>query len=162
MADSDVNAPAELSVSVSRVIRAPRERVFEAWLDPELRRKWWLTHHDEGLTTCEIDARVGGRYCMKQIGSCDDSPDADDDYEWIMQGEFTEITPPQRLVFTWDVNHPNEPISNERVTVEFREVEGGTEVSILHEGILSSRLRDGTERGWAELLENQAKVIRRQ
>lgn len=160
MTTSDANTPVELSLRVSRFIRAPRERVFEAWTRPEIRRKWWLTNRGEGPTTCEIDARVGGKYLLKQIGSGAETPHGvDDDYEWIIEGEFTEFEPPQRLVFTWKVNHPGEPAGDERVTIEFDEADGGTEVTITHEGILSSRLRDGTEKGWTKLLELQAELM---
>ncbi len=141
-----------LSVRISRWIRAPRERVFEAWLDPRLRRQWWATGRPEGLSVCDIDARVGGRYCMKQVGSCDSSLDVDRNYEWVMEGEFLEIVRPERIVFTWHVNHLNEPAGKERVTIELREADGGTQLTLTHEGILSPRLRDGTEQGWSELI----------
>ena len=159
MAATDTSRnPETLSVNVSRFIRASRQRVFEAWVKPELRRKWWRTHSGEGLTACEVDARVGGRYCMKQIGGGCESPGEDANYEWIMQGEFLEVDPPRRLVFTWNVNH--EPaVVDERVTIEFREVEGGTDVSIKHEGILSPVMRDGTEGGWTTHLAAIAVVL---
>ena len=150
--------PETLSVKVSRFIRAPRTRVFDAWVKPELRRQWWRTHSGGGLSHCEVDARVGGRYCMKQIGSGCDSPDEDPNYEWIMQGEFLEVDPPRKLVFTWNVNHVP-PSVDERVTVEFREVEGGTEVTLRHEGIRSSEMREGTEGGWTTHLEAIAKCL---
>ena len=155
---SEMNKTGKLSVHVSRFIRAPRERVFEAWIKPELRRQWWRSDKGEHLTACEIDARVGGRYCQKQIGGCDAS-DTANDYEWIMEGEFTEVVSPERLVFTWNVNHPDEPESTEVVTVEFLEVDGGTEVVIAHSGILSTRLRDGTDKGWTTLMETLAAVL---
>ena len=41
MTASDADPTAELSLRVSRFVRAPRERVFEAWIRPELRREWW-------------------------------------------------------------------------------------------------------------------------
>ena len=150
--------PETLSVNVSRFIRAPRERVFDAWTNPELRRQWWRTHSGENLTTCDVDARVGGRYCMKQIGSGCDSPGDDPNYEWIMEGEFLEVDPPRKLVFTWNVNH-DPPSVDERVTIEFREVEGGTDVSIKHEGILSPTMRDGTDEGWTTLLKAVAELL---
>ena len=159
MAPSDPSrTPETLSVNVSRFIRASRQRVFDAWVKPELRRKWWRTHRGEGLTACEVDARVGGRYCMKQIGGGCESPGEDPDYEWIMEGEFLEVDPPRKLVFTWNVNH-EPPTVDERVTIEFREVEGGTDVTIRHEGILSPAMRDGTEGGWTTLLEAIAEVL---
>ncbi len=150
--------PETLSVNVSRFIRASRQRVFDAWVKPELRRKWWRTHRGEGLTACEVDARVGGRYRMTQIGGGCESPVDDPDYEWVMAGEFLEVDPPRKLVFTWNVNH-EPPIVGERVTIEFREVEGGTDVTIKHEGILSPAMRDGTEGGWTTLLEAIAEVL---
>lgn len=147
-----------LSVNVSRLIRAPRERVFDAWVRPELRRKWWRTHRGEGLATCEVDAQVGGRYRMTQIGGGCESSGDDPNYEWIMAGEFLEVDPPRKLVFTWNVNH-DPPTVDERVTIEFREVEGGTNVTIRHEGILSSAMRDGTEGGWTTHLNAIAEVL---
>ena len=150
--------PEMLSVHVSQFIRAPRERVFEAWVEPEMRRKWWRTYSGDGLTTCEVDARVGGRYCMKQIGSGCDSPDQDPNYEWIMEGQFLEVDPPRKLVFTWNVNH-DPPTVDERVTIEFHEVEGGTDVTLKHEGILSPAMRDGTEGGWTTHLKAIAEVL---
>ncbi len=158
MTTSDAHAPTDLTVNVSRVIHAPRERVFEAWIRPELRRKWWDTGRPEGLSVCEIDARVGGRYRMHQVGGCDDLPDLDPNYEWIMEGEFVEIVPPERLVFTWNVNH-HPPVVNERVTIEFRAIEGGTEVNLTHVGIKLAPTRDGTEKGWTELLGHIAKLL---
>jgi glutathione S-transferase len=142
------------SLHVSRFIRAPRERVFQAWTSADLRRKWWVA--PQGLSHCEIDARVGGRYCMKQVGGCDDEPELDPNYEWVMQGEFLEVDPPKRLVFTWQVNHVNEPAGREVVTIEFSEASGGTEVSLTHEGILSDRIHQGTEKGWSIMLDSQA------
>lgn len=162
MTASDAHAPATLSVRVTRFIQAPPQDVFEAWIKPEIRKKWWLTARGDGLTTCEIDARPGGRYCLKQIGGGSETPDEDDDYEWVMDGEFLEVVAPKRLVFTWNVNHPEEPVVDQRVTVELREVDRGTEVTITHEGILSNRLREGTEQGWTKLLQNMAEFVQRQ
>ena len=158
MTPSEAQAPDTLSVHVSRLVRAPREVVFDAWIKPQIRRQWWLTGREEGLKTCDIDARVGGRYCLSQIGGGEKSTVAED-YEWIMTGEFLEVDRPQRLVFTWNVNHPDEPANEERVTIDFNEVADGTEVVITHEGILSGKLRDGTEHGWTTLVKSLAKVL---
>jgi len=147
---------APLTIKVSRLIRAPRERVFEAWTHPDLRRKWW--QHGQGLAACDINARPGGRYRMTQIGgSCEEFP-VPSDFEWVMEGEFLEVTRPSRLVFTWNVNH-NPPVVNNRVTIDLREVPGGTEVTITHEGIETPQLRDGTHEGWSSLLDSMAEVL---
>jgi uncharacterized protein YndB with AHSA1/START domain len=153
MTTAPIDPGSKHSVRVTRVIRASRERLFDAWLNPEIRRQWWLTAHGEGPTVCEIDAQVGGRYRLHQIGGGCESPEQDENYEWIMEGEFLEIVPPERLVFTWNVNHVDEPVVDQRVTVEFRAVPGGTEITITHEGILSAAMQAGTDAGWSKLLE---------
>jgi uncharacterized protein YndB with AHSA1/START domain len=150
-----------LLVSVRRFIRAPRERVFDAWVNPEIRRRWWLNARGEGPIECSIDPRKGGRYTIRQIGGGDCTEALDDRYEWTMTGEFLEFDPPRRLVFTWKVNHVDEAPSDERVTVEFLELPDGTEIAIQHEGILSERLRAGTDRGWTTLLGIMADVLER-
>ncbi len=151
---------ADMTVRVSRIIHAPRDRVFQAWLDPKLRRQWWVTHGDGRLATCEIDARVDGRYRQSQIGGCDDEPDVDPNFEWIMYGEFVEIVEPERLVFTWNVNH-DPPIVGNHVMIEFNEVAGGTEVVLTHEGLTTTQLRDGTQKGWTTLLGHMAELLER-
>ncbi len=158
MTASGSDATADMTVRVSRVIRAPRRRVFEAWLDPKICRAWWRFDGGAGLTVCEIDGRVGGRYRQVQVGGCPDEPDADPNFEWVMEGEFVEIVVPERLVFTWNVNH-DPPVVDNRVTIEFHEVDGGTEVVLTHEGHLTTKMRDGTQKGWTLLLGRIAAVL---
>ena len=83
--------PAEFELSISRVIDAPRSRVFRAWTEPSLLQQWWGPH---GMTTpeCEMNLWVGGlfRTLMR----------APDGAEYPTQGVFLEIVAPRRLVFT--------------------------------------------------------------
>ncbi|MFN8421832.1 MAG: SRPBCC domain-containing protein [Phycisphaerae bacterium] len=142
-------------VRVTRVIRAPRERVFDAWVRPELRRQWWIAGGKPALTTCELDARPGGRYCMKQRGGCtDEAPD----FEWEMEGQFVEVDRPRRLVFTWNVNH-QPPVVDSRVTIDFNDVPGGTEIVLVHERLDTAALRDGTHDGWTHLIGHMAELL---
>ena len=151
-------SPGKLDLCVSRVIRAPRERVFDAWVNPEMRRSWWFDLLAEP-DACQMDVRVGGSYCMKQVGCGKQIPGYPDDYVWIMNGEFVEITPPGRLAFTWNVNHKEEPVVNQLVTVVLEEVAGGTKVTLTHEGIVSDQMRGGTTEGWTELLDRIATLL---
>lgn len=76
---------------ISRIIDAPRERVYRAWTDPRQLARWWGPH---GMTTpvCEMDLRPGGvfRTVMR----------APDGTEYPTKGVFLEIVSPERIVFS--------------------------------------------------------------
>lgn len=78
------------SLTITRIINAPRELVFNAWIDPQHMKQWWGPH---GFTNpvCEMDVRPGGA-----IRICMDSPEFPK--HW-MYGAFHEIVKPERLVF---------------------------------------------------------------
>ncbi len=146
-------------VQVAGLVRAAPEAVFDAWVIPEIRRKWWRNVRGEGPTVCEIDARVGGRYTIKQLGSGSETANINDMYEWVMTGEFLEVERPHRLVFTWNVNNPGDPVVNQRVEVMFHAADGGTRVEVTHNGIQSTELRDGTKAGWESMIEHIKDVL---
>ena len=76
---------------ITREFDAPRELVFKAWTDPKHLAQWW---GPKGFTNpvCEWDARPGGKiYDVMRAPNGADFP---------MGGEFREITPPERLVFS--------------------------------------------------------------
>jgi len=144
--------------SVSRVIRADRETVFDAWVNPEVRRRWWLNEKGDGPISVGIDGRLGGRYRITQTHDSAEHPEPDG-YIWVIEGEFTEFDRPNRLAFTWNVNHTDEPCRDQVVTIELTKVEEGTECVITHEGVCSEAMRRGTECGWNGMLENLAGAI---
>jgi len=147
-----------LTVRVSREIKATREAVFDAWVIPELRCRWWKNYKGEPPTHCEIDGRVGGRYCVRQIGGGTDDC-GPEGYEWEMSGEFVEFDRPSRLAFTWNVNHPDERETDQLVTIEFEETSAGTRVTIIHERIIGTELRDGINGGWTNALVDLAGML---
>ncbi len=135
-----MNQPAtssSIDLVVRRTIRATPQRLFEAWTRPEQLVRWWGPAPVE-CAGAEVDLRVGGRY---RIGNR--LPDGQ--VLWI-SGEFEEVTPPKRLVYTWQLGpRAGDP---ERVTVRFEAREGATEVIIVHQRILDEAARSDHERGW--------------
>ncbi len=79
------------SLSITRTFAAPRERVFQAWTDPEELKKWW---GPDGYTTpsAEVDLKVGGsyRFAMKPPGG----------EVFFLSGEYREVRAPEKLVYT--------------------------------------------------------------
>ncbi|HEX3247528.1 MAG TPA: SRPBCC family protein [Chloroflexota bacterium] len=82
------SATADREIVISRVIRAPRELVFEAFTEVRHLSRWW---GPEGFTTATraFEFRVGGEWDFVMHG-----PDGTDYQEWI---SWTEITPPERI-----------------------------------------------------------------
>lgn len=86
-----VSTPKDTEIHMSRVFDAPRELLFAAWTQPEHLKRWMST---DGmiLSTCEVDLRVGGkwRWVMED----------EEDNDYASHGEYREIVPPERLVYT--------------------------------------------------------------
>ena len=131
------------TLDVSRVINAPRERVFEAWTNPGQLKAWF------GPGTCSakdvsIDLRIGGAYSIKVT---------DEDHgECEVVGTYKEITAPERLVFSWRWLHESEGIPASTVTVDFMDQDGATEVRIRHEGLASAEGAEEHRKGWTGCL----------
>ena len=115
-----VTLPADDQVLITRQFDAPKHLVYKAWTTPELVRQWW--HADRGsITVADIDLRVGGtwRYVMIAAGG----------FEVGFHGEFREIVPAERLVFTEVYEGgPDEAAVN---TLTLTEEDGRTTLSIL-------------------------------
>jgi uncharacterized protein YndB with AHSA1/START domain len=137
-------------VVVRRVVRASRERVFDAWTKPELMQHWYVGA--KGTSRSTVDLRIGGAYSNEMLleGQCADSEGGNVNTvphgirSYLHHGTYLEIVRPERLVFTW-----NSPAAKDsRVTVELRAVDNGTEVTITHELLASDQL-DSHHEGWS-------------
>ena len=133
----------DLSLEVQRVIRARPEQVFAAWTTPSVVLKWW---GPVGVTCtlAELDVTVGGRY---RLGNR--LPDGSMIY---IGGEFLEVMPPNKLVYTWGIEPNDGP--RERVTVTFDAHAQGTQVTVCHERIARPSVRDQHQRGWNGCLDS--------
>ena len=135
-----MNAPDRHSLRMSRFIRAPREKVFDAFLDAEALRQW---HHPRAMTVAEASAQaeVGGRYRVVL--------QARDGSQMAVGGTYREIRRPERLVYTWQWEGGG-PMSgtSSLVEIDFIEKDGGTELQMHHSGFANEAERDGHGRGW--------------
>lgn len=120
-----MNAEKNLTARVTRHIKAAPERVFDAWLDPEVLGQWMFGPNvrQEEVLHLNVNPKVGGSFSfLVQRG------DAEIDHI----GEYLEIDRPNRLVFTWGVRQ-DEGTEFSRVEVEVTPVDGGSELKIAHE-----------------------------
>lgn len=141
------------SLKLTRVIKASRGRVFEAWTDPRMMTKWFGTPTTTALGVT-MDLQVGGRYSVEMAGGGADK--AGEKTVMRVEGVYREIVPVERLSFTWNaVWSPDETL----VTVSLREVAEGTEVTLTHSGFSDESSVKAHNSGWESSLEKLAKVV---
>lgn len=130
---------------ITRVFDAPRELVFKAWTDPALIAAWWGPHGFT-CTFVEMDVRPGGKWrkCMR-------SPSGQD---YWRHGEYKEVVPPRRLVFSYFSDDPNSDPEREMiVTVDFEEQGGKTHMVFRQAAFANVAERDAHRFGWTQAIE---------
>jgi uncharacterized protein YndB with AHSA1/START domain len=127
-------------IVVKRAYAFSAERVFDAWLTPEVTRRWLFTTADSEVIRCEIDARVGGKF---------EIVDKRDSGEIRHVGEYLEIDRPHRLVFTFGVQQFDPAMS--RVEIDIVPKDTGCELTLTHHGV-PQEWQPPTTQGWTKLL----------
>jgi len=138
----------KLRLEVRRVIDASRARLFEAWTTPRLLERWW---GPTGVrcTGAEVDLKVGGRYRIVNL--------LPDGRELVIAGEFLEVEPCEKLVYTWS-SAPG-PAELEQVTVRFEARGARTELIIVHERVADEPTRRGHADGWNGCLDGLVALL---
>ena len=146
---SNTTAPTG-TVTLHRVFRAPPDRLYRAFLDPDAMAKWLPPHGFTGRVL-SMDARVGGRYRMQFTNFSNGQSHA-------FGGEYLELVPGERIVHTDRFDDPNLP-GEMRTTITFKPVLVGTEVTAVQEGIPAVIPTEMCYLGWQESLQLLALLI---
>jgi len=122
-------------------VRVPAATAYSYWVDPAKMMQW------QGMEA-ELDPRPGGVYRVNVTGRD------------VTCGEFVEVTPNQRLVFTWGFDRAGHPIpaASTRVEVEFVEQGDVTVVKVRHSGIAKAEQLN-TAYGWQHYLTRLGLVV---
>ncbi len=131
----------KLSLQITRLINAPRDRVYAAWTDPAELLKWF---GPEAVKTRQIatDLRVGGEFRWDLVNR--------DGENMTIRGEYRDVEPGKRIVFTWQHEDWGDHFSV--VTVELSDANGGTQVCLTHEQLPNEESRNNHEQGWNSVL----------
>ncbi|MFM9994168.1 MAG: SRPBCC family protein [Phycisphaerales bacterium] len=138
------------TVRLHRVIRAPAERVYRAFLDPDAMAKWIAPHGFTGKVH-HVDARVGGGYHMSFTNFGTGKSHS-------FGGTYVELTPHERLCYTDRFDDPNMP-GEMRVTITLRKVACGTELTIVQAGLPPMIPVEFCYLGWQESLSMLASLV---
>ena len=138
------------TVTLHRVLRAPAERIYRAFLDPDAMCKWLPPHGFTGRVL-SMDARVGGGYRMQFTNFSNGQTHT-------FGGEYVELVPGERIVNTDRFDDPNLP-GEMRNTIQRKKVMTGTDVSIVQEGIPAAIPTEMCYLGWQESLQLLAQLV---
>jgi len=139
-----------LVLELKCVLDAPRERIFETLTEPAELAKWWGPH---GFTTPEIefDLRVGGGYRFTM-----QPPDSE---LFHLSGEFLEVDPPSRLVYTFRWEEPDPDDRETLVELSLDAVGDATEVSLSQGGFAAEARLALHRSGWTDSFEKLRELI---
>ena len=138
------------TIRLHRVIMAPPERVYKAFLDPAAMAKWLPPNGFTGQVH-HMDAKVGGTYKMSFTNFSTGNSHS-------FGGEYVELVPNEKIVNTDKFDDPNLP-GEMRNTITFKKVSVGTELNIVQEGVPSFIPAESCYLGWQESLKLLAQLV---
>ena len=157
MTDSNSRA----SSRISRMIKAPREKIFQAFVDPAA-LEIWQAPGDMTAKVHEFDGRVGGGYQMSLFYAESVAVDLgksggrEDRYT----ARFVELTPPSRIVQAINFDTTEADFAGEMMmTISLEPVDGGTEVTIAFKNLPSGISPEDNDDGTRMSLEKLAKYV---
>ena len=142
--------PTTGTVTLHRVLRAPPERVYRAFLDPDAMAKWLPPHGFTGRVL-SLDARVGGTYRMQFTN-------LDNGQTHAFGGAYVELVPGERIVHTDRFDDPHLP-GEMRTTITFNAVSVGTELVAVQAGIPAVIPTEACYLGWQASLQLLALLV---
>lgn len=141
---------ASFTVRLHRVICAPPERVYRAFLDAGALAKW-LPPYGFTCQVHELDARVGGRFRMSFTNFSGGGSHG-------FGGEYLELVPHERIRYTDVFDDPHLP-GTMTVTVALKLVSVGTDLQVVQEGVPSVIPEEGCYVGWNQSLMQLAQLV---
>ena len=131
------------TIKLHRVVKAPPDRVYRAFLDPSAITKW-LPPHGFTCQVHHLEATVGGTYKMSFTNFSTGSSHS-------FGGEYLELKPNERIRHTDRFDDPNLP-GEIITTVTLKQVSVGTELNIVQEGVPAAIPAEACYLGWQESL----------
>ena len=138
------------TIRLHRVLRAPAERVYRAFLDPDAMAKWLPPNGFTGKVH-RLEPKVGGEHRMSFTNFTSGKSHS-------FGGRYLELVPGERLRYTDRFDDANLP-GEMQVTVKLRKVSCGTEIDIVQEGVPDVIPPEACYLGWQESLRNLARLV---
>jgi uncharacterized protein YndB with AHSA1/START domain len=138
----------ELTVNISKIIHAPIEKVFDAWLNPKMMSKFMRGMPGMSESDVETDAREGGNFTIIMHAG---------DEKIKHTGRYLEISRPDKLVFTWASPYS---LDDSTVTLNFTKIDDDkTKITLSQVKFIDEEARSGHESGWGCVLDKLNEVM---
>ncbi len=136
-----MNAPDRFTLNMTRFIRAPRDKVFDAFTT-EAGLSAWMGPRGMSVSAARAKAETGGAWQVTMQSR--------DGTQFVVGGRFTHLQRPASLAYTWQWQGENNPMAGVEtlIEVELLEKDGGTELRMTHSGFPAAAARDSHNQGW--------------
>lgn len=134
------------TLMVKRVIDADPETLWEALTNQQIMQKWFFAVGEGWSATVENNPEVGGSYKIDMHSPKD---------TYSHEGVYKEIVPQEKIVFSWN----SQAVTDTVVTITLEEVDGGTEVKLVHEFMPNEEMKKNHTQGWTQILANLDEVV---
>jgi uncharacterized protein YndB with AHSA1/START domain len=138
------------TIRLHRVVQAPPERVYRAFLDANAMVKWLPPNGFTGQVH-HLEAKVGGTYRMSFTNFTTQTSHS-------FGGEYLELTPNERIRYTDKFDDPNLP-GEMHTTITLQQVSVGTELTVIQEGVPAVIPAEACYLGWQESLALLQKLV---
>lgn len=138
------------NINLHRVLRAPADRVYRAFLQPEAMAKW-LPPNGFTCTVHHMEAKIGGSYSMSFTNFTTGKSHS-------FSGTYRELKPHERIRYTDEFDDPKLP-GEMQTTITLKEVSCGTELRIVQEGLPAAIPVEMCYLGWQESLAQLSKLV---
>lgn len=131
------------SLTLTRHLRAPPERVYQAWTQAGSLTRWFGPGGTVRLLSAEVDARPGGAYAIRMV---DDTGEIHH-----VRGVYRTLQPFERIEFTW--SWISTPERESLVTVLLKSAGAQTHLTLIHARLFDEETRARHEHGWVGCLD---------
>jgi len=133
------NAIENHSLTMTRQLNASKQSVYEAWTREEALTSWFAPASEMSTIVHLLELKVGGKYRIEMLETNGTSH--------VVHGEYVELNPFDQLVFTWEWESDEQNVHS-LVTIDLKEIEGKTDMTLTHEKLASQELVDLHSEGW--------------
>jgi len=143
----------EIKLVINKHIKAPVEKVYRAWTDPEIIKQWFVPDASMTVAGARVELKVGGQYRFHMHSLKEGS-------DHIVSGEYAQIIPNEKIVFSWKWK---DGVDTSQVTIDL-EPKGDDEtmLTLTHRGFSQQEFADKHNQGWSGCLANLAACMNKE